>query len=132
MALHIELGDIGHQLLVGRGCAEVALQNVRHLRITHARNMPGVPSPDIGINQANVRFWPKVDMWQYGRTVTATYYCCVRCFEFKLRTTSSSTDRRSSSATPDAATCAFKHMHGCSIAQYTSHASNSGALCRTD
>lgn len=57
MALHIELGDIGHQLLVGRGCAEVALQNVRHLRITHARNMPGVPSPDIGINQANVRSW---------------------------------------------------------------------------
>jgi len=40
MAAHIELGDIGRPLLVRGGRAEVALQNVGHVLIAHARNMP--------------------------------------------------------------------------------------------
>ena len=41
VAIHIELGDIGCPLLVWRGRAEVALQNVRHVRIARARDMLG-------------------------------------------------------------------------------------------
>ena len=41
VVIHLELGDVGHPLLIWRGRAEVALQNVGHVRIAHARYMPG-------------------------------------------------------------------------------------------
>jgi len=41
VAVHIELGDVGRPLLVGRGRAEVALQNVGHVLVAHAWDMPG-------------------------------------------------------------------------------------------
>lgn len=39
VATHIELGDIGRPLLVRRVRAEVALQNVGHVLIAHARDL---------------------------------------------------------------------------------------------
>ena len=42
-AIHIELGHIGRPLLVWRVREEVALQNVGHVRIAHAREMSGAP-----------------------------------------------------------------------------------------
>ena len=43
VAIHIELGDIGRPLLVWRGRAEVTLQNVGHVRIADAQDMPRAP-----------------------------------------------------------------------------------------
>ena len=41
LPLHVELGDIGHPLLVGRLREEVALQDIGHVRIAHTGDMPG-------------------------------------------------------------------------------------------
>lgn len=41
VAVHIELCDIGHPLLVWRCRVEVALQNIGHVCIDNAGNMPG-------------------------------------------------------------------------------------------
>lgn len=47
VAAYIELGDIGRPLLVRRGCAEVALQNVGYVHIARARDTPRtLPRPD--------------------------------------------------------------------------------------